>query len=294
MLSLVLPTINSGDEKEALYKNVNYTFETVLEIGTSDSEMHLVRSNINGEIYISKVYDIYGINENTLNNYMNELYILKTLKNCENVIQLVDYIKSNDKLCIIVEYCEQGDLYTDILNRKMNNQMYTEEEILSIFNQIVNGLSYIHKNQITHSDLKSTNIFIKNNIIKIGDFGLSQIGTNKNLGTLNCLSYESIKFNKTNKLSDLFQLGCILYELTTLSSLFQATNIYEMISIFENKNYNNIIINSISTQYTQNLINTISKLLSLNTLERLEVVTNYNLNKNINLGASFNTVCISA
>ncbi|VWU52195.1 NIMA related kinase 3 [Hepatocystis sp. ex Piliocolobus tephrosceles] len=294
MLSLVLPTINCGGEKQALYNNVNYTFETVLEVGTSDSEIHLVRSNINGEIYISKVYDIYGIDQNSLNNYMNELNILKKLRNCENVIQLVDYVKSNDKLCIIVEYCEQGDLYTDILNRKMNNQMYTEEEILNIFNQILNGLSYIHKNQITHSDLKSTNIFIKNNVIKIGDFGLSNVGSNKNLGTLNCLSYESIKFNKTNKLSDLFQLGCILYELSTLSSLSQATNVNEMILFFESKNYNNIIINSISTQYSQNLINTVSKLLSLNTLERLEVVTNYNLNKNIQLRNSFNTVGILA
>lgn len=287
MLSLVLPTINSTEEKQTLYRNSNYTFVTVLEIGTSDSEMHLVKSNINGETFISKVYDIYGINQEALNNYVNEMTILQTLDNCENVIQIADCIKTNDKLCFIVEYCNQGDLYTDILNRKINNQMYTEEEILNIFNQILNGLNYIHKNQITHSDLKSTNIFIKNNVVKIGDFGLSQIGSNKNLGTLNCLSYESIKFNKTNKLSDLFQLGCILYELTTLSSPFQANNINEMISFFENKNYNNIITNSISTIYSQNLTITISKLLSLNTLERLEIVTD--LNKNL-----YRTVCVSA
>ncbi|CRH03647.1 NIMA related kinase 3, putative [Plasmodium relictum] len=294
MLSLLLPSINSV-EKYNLYTDYGYTFETVLDILTSNSEIHVIKSVKTDEVFISKVYDIYGISENDLSKYMNELYIMKKLENCENVVKIIDFIRQNDSISFILEFCSQGDLHSDILRRKMNNEIYTESEIFNILNQILNGLSSIHKNGIIHGDLKSTNIFIKDDKIKIGDFGISQIGTNKNLGTLNFLSYESIKFRRTNKLSDLFQVGCILFELATLSSPFSAKNMSEMISLFEDKNYKNYIVKSISSFYSKKLVNIISKLLSVNTLERLEAIINYNLNKceNINLEISNRIECIA-
>ncbi|ANQ06540.1 Serine/threonine-protein kinase Nek1 [Plasmodium coatneyi] len=268
--------------------NYGYKFETVLDTLTSNSEIHLIRSLETGEAFISKVYDIYGASKNDLNRYMNELHIMQKLENCENVVQVVDFIKQNDSLSLITEFCTQGDLYTHILRRKMKNEMYTESEIFNIFNQILNGLNSIHKNGITHGDLKSTNIFIKGDKVKIGDFGISQKGSNNNLGTLNFLSYESILFKKTNKLSDLFQVGCILYELATFSSPFSAKSMGDMISFFEDKNYKNYIVKDISNIYSDKLVNIISKLLSLNTSERLEVVTNYSLTRteSINLELS--------
>ncbi|SCN58819.1 NIMA related kinase 3, putative [Plasmodium chabaudi adami] len=280
MLDLLLPTIRNTCEKQNVYMNYGYKFETVLEIMTSNSEIHLVKSLNTNEIFISKVYDLYGINENDLNSYMNELHIMKKLENCENIVKIVDFIKKNDSLSFIIEFCNQGDLYSDILRRKTNNEYYSENEIFNILNQILNGLSFIHKNGIIHGDLKSTNIFIKDDKIKIGDFGISQKGSNKNLGTLNFLSYESIKLNKTNKLSDLFQVGCILYELVTLSSPFSANNINDMIRLFEDKNYKNYIIKNISSFYSIQLVNIISKLLSLNASDRLEVISNYNISRN--------------
>ncbi|CAA9990055.1 NIMA related kinase 3, putative [Plasmodium knowlesi strain H] len=290
MLSLLLPSISNTDDKQRVYMNYGYKFETVLDTLTSNSEIHLIRSLETGEAFISKVYDIYGASENDLNRYMNELHIMQKLENCENVVQVVDFIKQNDSLSLITEFCSQGDLYTHILRRKMKNEMYTEKEIFNIFNQILNGLNSIHKNGITHGDLKSTNIFIKDDKIKIGDFGISQKGSNNNLGTLNFLSYESILFKKTNKLSDLFQVGCILYELATFSSPFSAKTMSDMISFFEDKNYKNYIVKDISNIYSDKLVNIISKLLSLNTLERLEVVTNYNLSRteSMNLEVSNN------
>ncbi|SBT78600.1 NIMA related kinase 3, putative [Plasmodium ovale] len=295
MLSLLLPSISNTEEKHNVYMNYGYKFETVLDIVTSNSEIHLVKSLSTGETFISKVYDIYGINENDLKKYMNELYIMQNLESCENVVKIVDFIKQNDSLSFIIEFCSQGDLHSDILRRKMNNEVYTESEIFNILNQILNGLNSIHRNGIIHGDLKSTNIFIKDNTIKIGDFGISQKGSNDNLGTLNFLSYESIKFRKTNKLSDLFQVGCILYELATLSSPFSANSMSDMISLFEDKNYKNYIIKNISALYSEQLVSVISKLLSLNTLERLEVITNYNMSRreSINSNLSNTTTCIS-
>ncbi|GAB68230.1 serine/threonine-protein kinase Nek1 [Plasmodium cynomolgi strain B] len=228
MLSLLLPSISNTDEKQSVYMNYGYKFETVLDTLTSNSEIHLIRSLETGEAFISKVYDIYGASENDLNRYMNELHIMQKLENCENIVQVVDFIKQNDSLSLIIEFCSQGDLYTHISRRKMNNEMYTESEIFNIFNQILNGLNSIHKNGITHGDLKSTNIFIKDDKIKIGDFGISQKGSNNNLGTLNFLNknYKNyIVKDISNIYSDkLVNIISKLLSLNTLERLEAITN----------------------------------------------------------------------
>lgn len=252
-----------------------YKFESVLDVMTSESEIHVVKSIASEESFISKVYNIYGINGEQMQKYMTEVYIMKKLENNKNVVKFIDCIRHNELLSFIFELCNQGDLFTDILKKKMNNEMYSESHILNIFQQILNGLKSIHENDIIHADLKSSNIFINNNEVKIGDFGISQIGQNSNLGTLNYLSYESIKFGKTNKLSDLFQLGCIMYELVTLSSPFLSNNINGMVNIFENINYQQNLINNIPSVYSDKIVNIISKLLSLNTLERYEIMSQY-------------------
>lgn len=270
MLSLVLPSITVS--KYNYYNMYGYELETVLDVMTSESEIHVVKSIASGESFISKVYDIYGVCEKKIEEYMTEVYIMKVLENSENVVKIVDCIKTESVLSFVLEMCNNGNLYSDILNRKMNNQLYSEEEIMNILNQILNGLNSIHSKEIIHADLKSANIFINNGQIKIGDFGISKIGNNSNLGTLNCLSYESIKYGSTNKLSDLFQVGCIMYELVTLSSPFSATCVNGMINIFENKNYLQNLINEIPSIYSDKIVTIISKLLSLNTLERYSVI----------------------
>lgn len=63
---------------------------------------------------------------------------------------------------------------------KLNNKVFTKEESINIFNQILRGVEFIHKNNIIHRDLKMENIFLKKNqkhgnyVCKIGDFGLAR------------------------------------------------------------------------------------------------------------------------
>lgn len=55
-------------------------------------------------------------------------------------------------------------------------------EVFLIFVQLVKGLSYIHSRDIVHRDLKPGNIFVNiDGMIKIGDFGLATIRTEKGL-----------------------------------------------------------------------------------------------------------------
>ena len=102
------------------------------------------------------------------------------------------------------------------------------ETINSIIKQICLGLKEIHDADITHRDLKPANIFIDENLrIKIGDFGSStssnyfttKIGTPQ-YAALELLDDKKLGDKFSNKV-DIYSLGCIFYELFTLSNYYR-------------------------------------------------------------------------
>jgi serine/threonine protein kinase len=140
------------------------------------------------------------ISDNLLNNNIfNEIQLFSNLDN----INIVKYYSSwididvssiieinndldNDeqitKICPILFI--QMELCSITLKEYILTTMLSDdiETRLNYFKQILNGIKYLHSNNIIHRDLKPDNIFIINNIIKIGDFGLSKkIISNKNL-----------------------------------------------------------------------------------------------------------------
>ena len=90
------------------------------------------------------------------------------------------------------------------------------------------GLNSIHKKKILHRDIKSQNIFLTKNLdIKIGDLGVSKklIQTNfakTFIGTPYYLSPEICMEKPYNDKSDVWAIGCILYELCTFNYPFNA------------------------------------------------------------------------
>jgi NIMA (never in mitosis gene a)-related kinase len=103
--------------------------------------------------------------------------------------------------------------------------------IVDWFIQLTTAIMYIHERRILHRDLKTRNIFLKNNLIKLGDFGISRIlmGTSDLAstfaGTPHFMSPEALKQNGYNSKSDIWSLGVVLYELCTLRRAFPGSNI---------------------------------------------------------------------
>jgi len=74
-----------------------------------------------------------------------------------------------------MEFCEGGDLKHQIDLKYYSQTIFTKREINDIFLQICDGLNYLHQKNIAHRDIKSQNIFLtRNNIVRIGDFGLAK------------------------------------------------------------------------------------------------------------------------
>jgi NIMA (never in mitosis gene a)-related kinase len=93
------------------------------------------------------------------------------------------------------------------------------------------GLQYLHANRILHRDIKTINMFLtKEERVKIGDLGVAKmLNETSNMaqtvvGTPYYLSPELCEEKPYNNKSDIWSLGCVLYELCTLKHPFEAQN----------------------------------------------------------------------
>lgn len=128
-----------------------------------------------------------------------------------------------------MEYADAGDLYQKIVKYQGNNTYFEEEEVWSIFLQMVKGLKALHALKILHRDMKSANIFLTNEgIVKLGDLNVSKVAKKGLLytqtGTPYYASPEVWKDQPYDHKSDIWSLGCVLYEMITLQPPFRAND----------------------------------------------------------------------
>ena len=108
----------------------------------------------------------------------------------------------------------------------------TAERKVSIIVQVLTGLHHAHQAGIVHRDIKPANVFILvDDTVKIMDFGVARLssaamtGTGNIVGTADYMSPEQVQGQKVDRRSDLFSVGCLLYELITGRRPFHADNL---------------------------------------------------------------------
>uniref|UniRef100_A0A2I3HFW7 Serine/threonine-protein kinase Nek11 n=1 Tax=Nomascus leucogenys TaxID=61853 RepID=A0A2I3HFW7_NOMLE len=134
-----------------------------------------------------------------------------------------------DNFCIITEYCEGRDLDDKIQEYKQAGKIFPENQIIEWFIQLLLGVDYMHERRILHRDLKSKNIFLKNNLLKIGDFGVSRLLMGSCdlattlTGTPHYMSPEALKHQGCDTKSDIWQKRIHLQTLRALSEVQKMT-----------------------------------------------------------------------
>ena len=99
--------------------------------------------------------------------------LLQKLKH-PNIVAFKDSFLDRDHyLNLIMSYCEEGDIYSKYKNN--SNNPFSEEIILGWLAQMLLAIHYLHDLKILHRDLKSQNIFIKQGILRVGDFGIAKV-----------------------------------------------------------------------------------------------------------------------
>lgn len=212
----------------------NYEVLDLIGKGNFGSISKILRKS-DDKILVWKELDYGRMSEKEKQNIVSEVNILRDLHH-PNIVRYYDRIvdKKNTKIYIIMEYCEGGDIGLLIKRLKKNKELIPEEIIWKIFTQLVLALYECHNHKdgkILHRDIKPSNVFLDaENNIKLGDFGLSRMLSNESyfayshVGTPYYMSPEQIEEVKYNEKSDIWSLGCFLYEVATFNPPFEATN----------------------------------------------------------------------
>ncbi|XP_072785626.1 serine/threonine-protein kinase Nek3 isoform X2 [Taeniopygia guttata] len=187
----------------------------------------LVHHRISDQKYVMKEIRL-PMSSSGVENSRKEAVLLAKMKH-PNIVAFKESFEADGHLYIVMEYCDDGDLMQKIKHQGGN--LFPEDTILHWFAQLCLAVKHIHDKRVLHRDIKSKNVFLtQSGKVKLGDFGSARLLAHPMsyactyVGTPYYVPpeiWESLPYN--NK-SDIWSLGCILYELCTLKHPFQANS----------------------------------------------------------------------
>ncbi|QSZ34038.1 hypothetical protein DSL72_005618 [Monilinia vaccinii-corymbosi] len=193
----------------------------------------------NSKIFALKRVSLEDADESAIRGFKGEIDLLKKLGSVERVIHLYDY-EMNDERGILSVLMEMGEMD---MNTILNLRMKSEQARLDVnfvryyWKEMLECLQAVHAHDIVHSDLKPHNFVLVQGRLKLIDFGIANairteetvnVHRETQIGTPNYMSPESLldsnasdgknrnepKLMKLGKPSDIWSLGCILYQMT--------------------------------------------------------------------------------
>ncbi|XP_077389543.1 serine/threonine-protein kinase Nek1 isoform X2 [Festucalex cinctus] len=246
-------------------------YEKVKKIGEgSFGKAVLVKAKKDGHQYVIKEVSISGMSAKERQESRKEVAVLANMSH-PNIVQYKESFEEGGCLYIVMDYCEGGDLFKKINSQK--GMLFTEEQILDWFVQICLALKHVHDRKILHRDLKSQNIFLtKDGTVQLGDFGIARVLNSTVelartcIGTPYYLSPEICENKPYNNKSDIWALGCVLYEMCTLKHAFEAGNMKNLVLKIIRGSYH-----PVSVHYSQELRSLLAQLFKHNPRERPSV-----------------------
>ncbi|GKT37063.1 hypothetical protein ADUPG1_009921 [Aduncisulcus paluster] len=195
----------------------------------SFGEVHRARLNHTGQLVALKYISRSGKTKEELKTLEREILILRKLQH-PFIVRQLDSFETADDIVVVTELA-QGDL-SQILKY---DRTIEESEIRLIAYQLVQALSYLHARRVIHRDLKPSNVLVfENRRIKVADFGFARVLSPATLfltsikGTPLYMAPEVLTTHRTDTRSDLWSLGCLLYELAVGRPPYVAGTIFAL------------------------------------------------------------------
>jgi serine/threonine protein kinase len=231
-------------------------FEALEIIGRgSFGQIRKVRRISDGQILVRKEISYNSMNQKEKAQLIAEFRILKSLVH-PNIVQYLhhEHLVDEHMVYLYMEYCGGGDLAGLIRQCRETGTLVPEKIVWSIFTQLILALYRCHLNcdppppgdpfysdsdvpspipnggtVILHRDIKPDNVFLDDNhSVRLGDFGLAKMLDQEHLfartyvGTPFYMSPEVLMDQPSTPRSDIWSLGCVIYELCALHPPFQA------------------------------------------------------------------------
>ena len=245
-------------------------FQIINKLGEGAYSMvYKVKRIIDNQIYALKKVKLLNLSEKEKENSLNEVRILASVKSNFVVSYKEAFFDEKDNtLCLVMEFADNGDLYQKIVSHKKSANFMEESDIWRIFIQLVKGLKALHDLKILHRDMKSANVFLfSNGCAKLGDLNVSKVARRglgyTQTGTPYYASPEVWKDKPYDHKSDVWSLGCVLYEMITLRPPFRAKDMEGL--------FNKVCkgeINKIPEKFSDDLFQIVKYLLQVNSIQR--------------------------
>jgi len=246
-------------------------------------------------VAIKKV-KLAGMDAKAIEGYANEISLLKRLRGNPAIIQMYDSeVDLQRQSIFVVMEVGEVDLNHVLQQRALSDtsRSLNMNFIRLTWQQMLSAVHCIHEERIIHSDLKPANFLFVRGALKLIDFGIAKAITNDNttniyrdnhIGTLNYMSPEAILDDgsgqddrprmKIGRASDVWSLGCILYEMVYGQTPFSKLHFIQKLQAIVNPNH---VIHYPDDDESEAAIDAMKQCLCRNADERPPIIGKYGL-----------------
>jgi eukaryotic-like serine/threonine-protein kinase len=196
-------------------------------------KVYKVRNTISDRVEAMKILlpDLAGQKE-LADRFLREIKVLASLHH-PNIAALRTALTLDNQLVMIMEFVDGVTL-----SSRLNQGAIPPALAVKYIDQVLDALSYAHKQNIIHRDIKPANMMLTpDGTVKLMDFGIARSASDRSLtmtgttlGSLNYMPPEQVKGDPADNRSDLYSLGVSLYEMVTGQLPFTAESNYAMMA----------------------------------------------------------------
>ncbi|KAG9475937.1 serine/threonine-protein kinase 17A-like [Eleutherodactylus coqui] len=158
---------------------------------------------------------------------LHEIAVLELAKDNAWVIKLHEVYETPTEMILVLEYAAGGEIFNQCVAER--EEAFKEKDVQRLMRQILKGVSFLHRHNVVHLDLKPQNILLTSDRplgnIKIVDFGLSRVVNNHEelreiMGTPEYVAPEILSYDPISTATDMWSIGVLAYIMLTGTSPF--------------------------------------------------------------------------
>ncbi|XP_054479372.1 serine/threonine-protein kinase 17A [Anoplopoma fimbria] len=163
---------------------------------------------------------------------IHEISVLELATSSPRVVNLHQVYEMASEMVLVLEFAAGGEIFNQCVSDE-EDEAFSEEDVKRLMRQILEGVSFLHQNNVVHLDLKPQNILLTCSSplgdIKIVDFGLSRMVSSHQelreiMGTPEYVAPEILNYEPISTATDMWSAGVLAYVMLTGISPFLGEN----------------------------------------------------------------------